>query len=108
MNNTSKGENIKTTNIENIGGIQKWQVNTIIILGIMLFITLSLIFFVIAFKKPTNSINTTKKINTCKSPEKICKLAKKLDATIRKSTNSNNTVEYLLKLKNGTTISATP
>ncbi len=50
-NNKSKTTNVENTNKDNTGGIKKWQVNTIIILGLLLFITLGLILYVIASKK---------------------------------------------------------
>ncbi|MHB8443307.1 MAG: hypothetical protein ACYDAS_02985 [Patescibacteria group bacterium] len=69
-NNNIETPNLQSTNTDNTGGIKRWQVNTIIILGLLLLITLGLIFYVIAFKKsPSNNLvslkttSTTKKVN---------------------------------------------
>jgi hypothetical protein len=67
--------NVQNTNISNTGGIKRWQVNTIIILGLLLLVTLGLLFYVIAFKKPSNNAFaslkiTTKKTNTVVNPYK--------------------------------------
>ncbi|MHB8362741.1 MAG: hypothetical protein ACYDBX_03925 [Patescibacteria group bacterium] len=73
--NNTETPNVQSTNTSNTGGIKKWQVNTIIILGLLLLITLGLIFYVLAFKKPSNntvaSLKTaTKKTNTVVNPYK--------------------------------------
>jgi len=66
--------NVQSINTNSTGGIRRWQVNTIIILGLLLLITLGLIFYVIAFKKPSTSTvtlnNVTPKMNTVVNPYK--------------------------------------
>ncbi|MHB8362742.1 MAG: hypothetical protein ACYDBX_03930 [Patescibacteria group bacterium] len=73
--NNIETPNVQGTNTSNTGGIKKWQVNTIIILGLLLLVTLGLLFYVIAFKKPSNNAFaslkiTTKKTNTVVNPYK--------------------------------------
>ena len=69
LDNNLEVPSIQNSNSDHISGIKRWQVNTMIILGLLLLITLGLIFYVIAFKKPSNNnlvslktTSTTKKV----------------------------------------------
>ncbi|MCL4393077.1 hypothetical protein M1145_02965 [Patescibacteria group bacterium] len=77
VDNNLETPNIQNTNSDNTSGIKSWQINTIIILGLLLLITLGLIFYVIAFKKSSNNnlvslktTSTTKKAVTVANPYK--------------------------------------